>query len=67
MSDLLPPDNTTASLDEWKAAMQAEVLRRCAQHQHQQQPAQADEQLQRQQPTYGVSQLFKCNWAAPRI
>uniref|UniRef100_A0A383WQ92 Uncharacterized protein n=1 Tax=Tetradesmus obliquus TaxID=3088 RepID=A0A383WQ92_TETOB len=71
MSDLLPPENTAASLDEWKAAMQAEVLRRCGhqqQQQQQQQPALADEQLQPQQLPFSVRNILKCNWfsgAAP--
>jgi hypothetical protein len=77
MSDLLPPDNTAASLNDWKAAMQAEVLRRyrCAQQQQQQQqqqqkqleqpPGPAYEQLkqpQQQKLSCAVSRIVKCDW-----
>jgi transcription initiation factor TFIID subunit TAF12 len=74
MSDLLPPDNAAGSLDEWKAVMQAEVLRRHAQQQQEQQqqrqqqaPAQADAD---QPQLSAAAQILKCSWfsrAAPRV
>jgi hypothetical protein len=69
MSDLLPPDNAAGSLEEWKAVMQAKVLRRHAQQQQQQH---APEQGDADQPqlSFAASQILKCNWfsrAAPRV